>query len=228
MALTYGQYLKVPELLSLQEGLVLAAASRRGALHHHPSGLRALVQARPPRGRQRGGPPGRRPGREATRLLRRVVEIQHLLVNQVRILETHAAPGLPRVSLPPRTPLPASSPCSSASWSSCSGSRTPLSAARLVCEPEEAERLQRRLAAPSPPTPSTRCSFAGAFRGSRHRPAPGAGSDGAGGVAPRPRWCGSTRSPTLTPTSPRSARSSSRWTSASRSGGPTMSRWWRE
>src|SRR5437867_8922049 len=88
MPLTYGKYLKVPELLSLQQGLSSPPHHDEPlfiiihqvyelwfklALHEVDSAIAHLDAGRVG---------------EATRLLRRVVEVQHLLVNQVRILET--------------------------------------------------------------------------------------------------------------------------------------------
>ena len=87
-AATYGSYLKIEELLSLQqprsEGpehdellfIIIHQVYElwfKLALHEVDSAVAHL-------GESRVG--------EATRLLRRVVEVQHLLINQVRILET--------------------------------------------------------------------------------------------------------------------------------------------
>ena len=116
-ALTYGDYLKVPELLQLQNVLSSPA--------HHDEPLFIIIHqvyelwfklilhevdaAAAHLGADRVG--------EATRLLRRVVEIQRLLVSQVRILETMRPQDFPASAIT-STRRPASSPSSSASWSS--------------------------------------------------------------------------------------------------------------
>jgi len=86
--LTYGTYLKVPELLGLQEGssspphhdeplfIVIHQVYElwfKLVLHETDSAAREIEEDRV---------------YEGTRLLRRVVEIQRLLIHQVRILET--------------------------------------------------------------------------------------------------------------------------------------------
>src|SRR5437867_12834345 len=148
MPLTYGKYLKVPELLSLQEGL--------SSPPHHDEPLFIIIHqvyelwfklalhevdsAIPHLDARLVG--------EATRLLRRVVEVQHLLVNQVRILETMR----PQDFLGFRYHLNPASGFQSVQFRELEfllGLKDPAVGGRLVCEPEEADRLQRRLAAPS-------------------------------------------------------------------------------
>jgi len=148
MALTYGQYLKVPELLSLQQGLSSPPHHDEAlfiiihqvyelwfklALHEVDSAVVHLDE-------DRVG--------EATRLLRRVVEVQHLLINQVRILETMR----PQDFLGFRYHLNPASGFQSVQFRELEfllGLKDPAVCRRLVCEPEESARLQRRLAAPS-------------------------------------------------------------------------------
>ena len=96
MTLTYGQYLKVPELLGLQQGLADPA--------HHDEPLFIIIhqvyelwfklilhEVDSAAAHLRADRVG-----EATRLLRRVVEIQRLLISQVRILETMPRAGCSR------------------------------------------------------------------------------------------------------------------------------------
>src|SRR5207237_9522040 len=86
--LSYATYLKVPELLALQEALSAPAHHDEALfiiihqvyelwfkliLHELDTATAALHADR---------------AQEATRLLRRVVEVQRLLIQQVRILET--------------------------------------------------------------------------------------------------------------------------------------------
>jgi tryptophan 2,3-dioxygenase len=148
MPLTYGKYLKVPELLSLQEGL--------SSPPHHDEPLfiiihqvyelwfkLALHEVDSAVAHLRDGRVG-----EATRLLRRVVEVQHLLVNQVRILETMR----PQDFLGFRYHLNPASGFQSVQFRELEfllGLKDPSVSSRLVCEREEAARLQRRLIAPS-------------------------------------------------------------------------------
>jgi len=148
VALTYGKYLKVPELLSLQQGLSSPPHHDEPlfiiihqvyelwfklALHEVDSAVAHLNEGRVG---------------EATRLLRRVVEVQHLLINQVRILETMR----PQDFLGFRYHLNPASGFQSVQFRELEfllGLKDSAVGARLVCEPEEAERLQRRLGAPS-------------------------------------------------------------------------------
>jgi tryptophan 2,3-dioxygenase len=148
MPLTYGKYLKIPELLSLQEGLSSPPHHDEAlfiiihqvyelwfklALHEVDSAVVHLDAGRVG---------------EATRLLRRVVEVQHLLINQVRILETMR----PQDFLGFRYHLNPASGFQSVQFRELEfllGIKDPAVCGRLVCEPEETERLQRRLAAPS-------------------------------------------------------------------------------
>ena len=148
MPLTYGKYLKVPELLSLQEGLSSPPHHDEPlfiiihqvyelwfklALHEVDSAVAHLAEGRVG---------------EATRLLRRVVEVQHLLISQVRILETMR----PQDFLGFRYHLNPASGFQSVQFRELEfllGLKDPAVCGRLVCEPEEADRLQRRLAAPS-------------------------------------------------------------------------------
>jgi tryptophan 2,3-dioxygenase len=148
MPLTYGKYLKVPELLSLQQGLSSPPHHDEPlfiiihqvyelwfklALHEVDSALVHLNEGRVG---------------EATRLLRRVVEVQHLLINQVRILETMR----PQDFLGFRYHLNPASGFQSVQFRELEfllGLKDSAVGGRLVCEPEEAQRLQRRLAAPS-------------------------------------------------------------------------------
>jgi len=148
MPLTYGKYLKVPELLSLQEGLSSPPHHDEPlfiiihqvyelwfklALHEVDSAVAHLAEGRVG---------------EATRLLRRVVEVQHLLISQVRILETMR----PQDFLGFRYHLNPASGFQSVQFRELEfllGLKDAAVCGRLVCEPEEADRLQRRLAAPS-------------------------------------------------------------------------------
>ena len=148
MPLTYGKYLKVPELLSLQEGLSSPPHHDEPlfiiihqvyelwfklALHEVDSAVAHLAEGRVG---------------EATRLLRRVVEVQHLLISQVRILETMR----PQDFLGFRYHLNPASGFQSVQFRELEfllGLKDPAVCGRLVCDPEEARRLQARLAAPS-------------------------------------------------------------------------------
>jgi tryptophan 2,3-dioxygenase len=146
--LTYGQYLKVPELLSLQQGLASPP--------HHDEPLfivihqvyelwfklilhemdTAIVHLRDDK------------VVEATRLLRRVVEVQRLLVQQVRILETMR----PQDFLGFRYHLNPASGFQSVQFRELEfmlGLKDADVLDRLSCEPEEKARLQQRLQAPS-------------------------------------------------------------------------------
>src|SRR5947207_8835370 len=146
--LTYGAYLRIPELLGLQQPLSAPAHHDEALfviihqvyelwfkliLHETDSAAAELEGDRL---------------HEGTRLLRRVVEIQRLLIQQVRILETMR----PQDFLGFRYHLNPASGFQSVQFRELEfllGLKDPAVGARLVCEPEEAERLQRRLAAPS-------------------------------------------------------------------------------
>jgi tryptophan 2,3-dioxygenase len=145
MPLTYGKYLKIPELLGLQKGLSEPPQHDEPlfiiihqvyelwfklTLHEVDSAVAHLDAGRVA---------------EATRLLRRVVEVQHLLISQVRILETMR----PQDFLGFRYHLNPASGFQSVQFRELEfllGLKDPAVCGRLVCEPEEAERLQRRLA----------------------------------------------------------------------------------
>jgi tryptophan 2,3-dioxygenase len=150
MAMTYGEYLKVPELLSLQQLLsdpphhdemlfiVVHQAYElwfKQVLHEldnacaHLDGDRVV---------------------EATRLLRRVAEIQRLLIAQVRILETMR----PQDFLGFRYHLNPASGFQSVQFREVEfvlGLKEPAILHRIVCSAPEKARLQARLAAPSLP-----------------------------------------------------------------------------
>ena len=148
MALTYGKYLKVPELLSLQQGLSSPPHHDEPlfiiihqvyelwfklALHEVDSAVAHLRE-------DRVG--------EATRLLRRVVEVQRLLINQVRILETMR----PQDFLGFRYHLNPASGFQSVQFHELEfllGLKNAEVQSRLACDPEETDRLERRLSAPS-------------------------------------------------------------------------------
>jgi tryptophan 2,3-dioxygenase len=148
MALTYGKYLKVPELLSLQQGLSSPPHHDEPlfiiihqvyelwfklALHEVDSAVAHLRE-------DRVG--------EATRLLRRVVEVQRLLINQVRILETMR----PQDFLGFRYHLNPASGFQSVQFHELEfllGLKNAEVQSRLACDPEETDRLARRLSAPS-------------------------------------------------------------------------------
>lgn len=144
MALTYGQYLKVPELLSLQQGLASPAHHDEPLfiiihqvyelwfkllLHEVDTAVAELDTDRPV---------------EAARLLRRVVEVQRLLVQQVRILETMR----PQDFLGFRYHLNPASGFQSVQFRELEfllGMKDAAVLSRLDCSPEEVERLQQRL-----------------------------------------------------------------------------------
>ena len=148
--LTYGKYLKVPELLSLQEGLSDPAHHDEPlfiiihqvyelwfklVLHEVDTAVDNLRQDRVV---------------EATRLSRRVVEIQRLLVQQVRILETMR----PQDFLGFRYHLNPASGFQSVQFRELEfvlGLKDEAVLQRLQCEPEERARLERRLTEPSLP-----------------------------------------------------------------------------
>jgi tryptophan 2,3-dioxygenase len=147
-ALTYGDYLKVPELLQLQKVLSSPA--------HHDEPLYIIIhqvyelwfklilhEVDSAVGHLQADRVG-----EATRLLRRVVEIQRLLVHQVRILETMR----PQDFLGFRHLLNPASGFQSVQFRELEfalGLKDRDVHARLASSPGEAERLKARLAAPS-------------------------------------------------------------------------------
>jgi len=146
--LTYGQYLKVPELLSLQQGLAEPAHHDEPLfiiihqvyelwfkliLHELDSAQEHVAADKPI---------------EAARLLRRVVEVQRLLVQQVRILETMR----PQDFLGFRYHLNPASGFQSVQFRELEfvlGLKDAAVLQRLDCEPQERARLQARLEQPS-------------------------------------------------------------------------------
>jgi tryptophan 2,3-dioxygenase len=146
--LTYGEYLKVPELLTLQKVLSSPA--------HHDEPLFIIIhqvyelwfklvlhEVDSAADHLRADRVG-----EATRLLRRVVEIQRLLVSQVRILETMR----PQDFLGFRYHLNPASGFQSVQFRELEfalGLKDGDIHSRLSSTPEEAGRLRARLAAPS-------------------------------------------------------------------------------
>jgi tryptophan 2,3-dioxygenase len=146
--LTYGRYLKVPELLSLQQ--VRSSPPHHDEplfiiihqvyelwfkllLHEVDSAIDLLAGDRLA---------------EATRLLRRVAEVQRLLVEQVKILETMR----PQDFLGFRYHLNPASGFQSVQFRELEftlGLKDRSLIARLVGEPEERARLERRLVAAS-------------------------------------------------------------------------------
>jgi tryptophan 2,3-dioxygenase len=146
--LTYGGYLKVPELLSLQECLSSPLQHDEPlfivihqvyelwfklVLHETDAAIACLDEDRVP---------------EATRLLRRVVEIQRLLIHQVRILETMR----PQDFLGFRYHLNPASGFQSVQFREVEfvlGLKDPDVLTRLRSSPEEKARLESRLRAPS-------------------------------------------------------------------------------
>ena len=146
--LTYGDYLKVPELLQLQKVLSSPA--------HHDEPLFIIIhqvyelwfklilhEVDAAADHLRADRVG-----EATRLLRRVVEIQRLLVSQVRILETMR----PQDFLGFRYRLNPASGFQSLQFRELEfalGLKDPGIHAHLVASPEEMARLDTRLRAPS-------------------------------------------------------------------------------
>lgn len=146
--LTYGSYLKVPELLSLQRCLSDPAHHDEPLfivihqvyelwfklLLHEVDSAAAHLEA------DRIG--------DATRLLRRVVEVQHILVQQVGVLETMR----PQDFLGFRYHLNPASGFQSVQFRELEfalGIKDSEVLRGIVCEPEELQRLERRLGAPS-------------------------------------------------------------------------------
>jgi tryptophan 2,3-dioxygenase len=146
--LTYGDYLKVPELLALQKVLSSPA--------HHDEPLFIIIhqvyelwfklilhEVDAAAAHLRADRVA-----EGTRLLRRVVEIQRLLVSQVRILETMR----PQDFLGFRYRLNPASGFQSLQFRELEfalGLKDPGIHAHLVASPPETARLQERLGAPS-------------------------------------------------------------------------------
>jgi tryptophan 2,3-dioxygenase len=146
--LTYGTYLKVPELLGLQKALSAPAHHDEAlfiiihqvyelwfklVLHEIDTAAEELEQDNV---------------YEGTRLLRRVVEIQRLLVQQVRILETMR----PQDFLGFRYHLNPASGFQSIQFREIEfrlGLKNPAVLGHLVCDPAEKLRLEARLAGPS-------------------------------------------------------------------------------
>jgi tryptophan 2,3-dioxygenase len=144
--LTYGSYLQVPALLSLQTTRSSSAQHDemlfivihqvyelwfKEVLHEVDAAILLISGGRTA---------------EATRLLRRVVEIERLLIHQIRILETMR----PQDFLGFRYHLNPASGFQSVQFRELEfvlGLKDERLLARLVCEPEETQRLQRRLGA---------------------------------------------------------------------------------
>jgi tryptophan 2,3-dioxygenase len=146
--LTYGDYLKVPELLALQKVLSSPA--------HHDEPLFIIIHQvyelwfKLILHEVDAAGAHLRADRvtEATRLLRRVVEIQRLLVSQVRILETMR----PQDFLGFRYRLNPASGFQSMQFRELEfalGLKDPEIHAHLNSSPAEAARLKERLVAPS-------------------------------------------------------------------------------
>jgi tryptophan 2,3-dioxygenase len=146
--LTYGSYLKVPELLALQQArsdppqhdeplfIIIHQVYElwfKLVLHEVDTAIAHLQADRVA---------------EGTRLLRRVVEIQRLLVHQVRILETMR----PQDFLGFRYHLNPASGFQSVQFRELEfvlGMKDAAILQRLVCAPAERARLEVRLAGPS-------------------------------------------------------------------------------
>jgi tryptophan 2,3-dioxygenase len=147
-ALTYGTYLKVPELLALQKELSSPAHHDEALfiiihqvyelwfkllLHETDTAAEEIEQDRM---------------FEGTRLLRRVVEVQRLLIHQVRILETMR----PQDFLGFRYHLNPASGFQSIQFRELEfrlGLKNPAVLDHLVCEASERARLLQRLEQPS-------------------------------------------------------------------------------
>src|SRR4051812_30285145 len=146
--LTYGAYLRVPELLGLQQSLSSPA--------HHDEALFIIIhqvyelwfklilhETDTAAGELEADRVY-----EGTRLLRRVVEIQRLLIQQVRILETMR----PQDFLGFRYHLNPASGFQSIQFREVEfllGLKHTAVLEHLVCEAPERQRLERRLAEPS-------------------------------------------------------------------------------
>ena len=146
--LTYATYLKVPELLELQTSLSSPAHHDEAlfiiihqvyelwfklVLHEVDSAAEEIEQDHV---------------YEGTRLLRRVVEIQRLLIHQVRILETMR----PQDFLGFRYHLNPASGFQSIQFREIEfllGLKNPAVLEHLVCDATERQRLEARLTAPS-------------------------------------------------------------------------------
>ena len=146
--LTYGTYLRIPQLLELQKSLSSPAHHDEAlfiiihqvyelwfklVLHELDSAAAEIEQDHV---------------YEGTRLLRRVVEIQRLLIHQVRILETMR----PQDFLGFRYHLNPASGFQSIQFREIEfllGLKTPAVLDRHVCDDAERMRLEARLAAPS-------------------------------------------------------------------------------
>jgi len=145
---SYGSYLKVPEMLALQQCL--------SAPPHHDEPLFIIIHqvyelwfklllhevdsAVALLGSDKVA--------EATRLLRRVVEVQRVLVQQVKVLETMR----PQDFLGFRYHLNPASGFQSVQFRELEyalGLKDPAPMREIVCEPGERQRLQRRLEEPS-------------------------------------------------------------------------------
>jgi tryptophan 2,3-dioxygenase len=146
--LTYGTYLKVPELLGLQQVksnppqhdeplfIIIHQVYElwfKLALHEVDTAVCHLREDRVV---------------EGTRLLRRVVEIQRLLIHQVRVLETMR----PQDFLGFRYHLNPASGFQSVQFRELEflfGMKDPNVLKRIDCDPGERARVERRLAEPS-------------------------------------------------------------------------------
>src|SRR4029453_6008808 len=146
--LTYGTYLKVPQLLALQESRSSPAHHDEALfiiihqvyelwfkllLHEVDSAVAQLDADRVA---------------EATRLLRRVVEVQRVLVEQVKVLETMR----PQDFLGFRYHLNPASGFQSVQFRELEyalGLKDPNPMRDIVCEDEERARMERRLQASS-------------------------------------------------------------------------------
>jgi tryptophan 2,3-dioxygenase len=146
--LTYGTYLKVPEMLALQKCLSSPPHHDEPlfiiihqvyelwfklVLHEVDSAVEHLGAGRVA---------------EATRLLRRVVEVQRVLVHQVQVLETMR----PQDFLGFRYHLNPASGFQSVQFRELEyalGIKDPAPLRDILCEAEERARLDRRLSAPS-------------------------------------------------------------------------------
>jgi tryptophan 2,3-dioxygenase len=146
--LTYGTYLKIPELLGLQ--------TTSSAPPHHDEPLFIIIHQVYElwfklvlhETDSAAGEIGEDRIYEGTRLLRRVVEIQRLLIQQVRILETMR----PQDFLGFRYHLNPASGFQSIQFREIEfmlGLKHALVLDHLVCDASERARLEARLAAPS-------------------------------------------------------------------------------